>query len=318
MIAAEDAYIQAAVSAGSPPSPFSLLSGLGMYASGSVYWGSSATNLAGGTFDTRLTRSAAGVIEASTTTANNGLGTFKGGYAPVNLDVSPAAPTFTSGACVGSISGTPNGTAAFAISTGTGTCTSAFTVGMQTATTGWLCNAWDPANAGTAEKTRETTVSTTAPVFTNYSIGTHPAATNFTAGHTIRVTAYWGIGWIGVDRATKRVRPDLRVKLRLMLCEIYLQMVSGTGKPSLWFLVRNLGTPGRRYHRRRKSRSNLPSIREACVQRHCLATVPPRNLLHHTIPTALQSCQNLPMGAMSAATRLSSGGRRGKETRLPI
>jgi len=79
------------------------LSGLGMYASGSVYWGSSATNLAGGTFDTRLTRSAAGVVEASTTTANDGLGTFKGGYAPVNLDVSPSAPTFTSGACVGSI-----------------------------------------------------------------------------------------------------------------------------------------------------------------------------------------------------------------------
>ena len=189
MMAAEDSSynIQAAVSAGSPPSPFSLLSGLGMYSSGSVYWGSSATNLAGGTFDTRLTRSAAGVIEASTTTANNGLGTFKGGYAPVNLDVSPTAPTFTSGACVGSISGTPNGTAAFAISTGTGKCTSAFTLGMPTATTGWLCNAWDPANAGTAE-IRETTVSTTAPVFTNYSIGTHPAATNFTASHTIRVT----------------------------------------------------------------------------------------------------------------------------------
>ena len=99
-------------------------------------------------------------------------------------------------------------------STGTGTCTSAFTLGMQTATTGWLCNAWDPANAGTAE-TRETTVSTTAPAFTNYSIGTHPAATNFTASHTIRVTAYWGIGWIGVDRATKRVRPDLRVSCGL-------------------------------------------------------------------------------------------------------
>ena len=29
-----------------------------------------------------------------------------------------------------------------------------------------------------------------------------------------------------------------------MLCEIYLQMVSGTGKPSLWFLVRNLGLRG--------------------------------------------------------------------------
>ena len=29
-----------------------------------------------------------------------------------------------------------------------------------------------------------------------------------------------------------------------MLCETYLQMVSGTGKPSLWFLVRNLGLRG--------------------------------------------------------------------------
>ena len=52
-----------------------------------------------------------------------------------------------------------------------------------------------------------------------------------------------GIGWI--EAAIARGEEDgLRNAdwLRLMLCEIYLQMLSGKGRPSLKFLARNLGT----------------------------------------------------------------------------
>ena len=52
-----------------------------------------------------------------------------------------------------------------------------------------------------------------------------------------------GIGWI--EASIARAEEDgLRNAdwLRLMLCEIYLQMVSGTGRPPLRVVARNLAT----------------------------------------------------------------------------
>lgn len=102
-----------------------------------------------------------------------------------NLLMSATAPTFTSGACTGSI-GTTNGTSVFTFSTGTGTCGNTATIGLPTAANGWSCQATDIAQAGTA-RIQQTAGTTSSVVFTNYSIGSSPAATAFTASHTVRV-----------------------------------------------------------------------------------------------------------------------------------
>ena len=98
---------------------------------------------------------------------------------------STTAPTFTSGACVGAM-GTANSTAAFTVSTGTGSCGSTFTLGMPGDATGWVCDANDEAIAGTTA-IRETADTTTSVTFTNYSVGSSPAAVSFPTSHTIKV-----------------------------------------------------------------------------------------------------------------------------------
>ena len=118
-------------------------------------------------------------------TTFSGAVTFSSSVKVSNLAVSATAPTFTSGACTGAI-GTVNGTAAFTFTTGSSSCGSTATIGMPTATTGWICDALDMAEAGTA-RIQETSNSTTSVVFTNYSIGSSPAAANFTASHTVLV-----------------------------------------------------------------------------------------------------------------------------------
>ena len=69
-----------------------------------------------------------------------------------------------------------------------------------------------------------------------------------TGGHwgvalAIRGNLGAGIGWIeaSIARSEEDGPHILADQSRLMLCEIYLRMVSRTGKPSLRFLVRNLG-----------------------------------------------------------------------------
>ncbi len=101
------------------------------------------------------------------------------------LVASATTPTFTSGACSGAL-GTAAGTAAFTVSTGTGTCGSTFTLGMPTAAHGWVCDANDEAIAGST-LIRETTDSTSSVSFTNYSVGSSPAATGFPTSHTVKV-----------------------------------------------------------------------------------------------------------------------------------
>jgi hypothetical protein len=108
-----------------------------------------------------------------------------GGLTLAHSVMSSTAPTFTSGACTGAI-GTVNGTAAFTFTTGSGACGSTATIGMPAATTGWICDAVDEAG-GASFRIQETSDTTTSVVFTGYSIGTSPAAANFTVSHTVKV-----------------------------------------------------------------------------------------------------------------------------------
>jgi hypothetical protein len=67
---------------------------------------------------------------------------FVGSHFPSSgllVGISSSAPTFTSGACLGSIGGSPKAIAASAVNTGTGTCTAA---------TGWRAMHGSPTNAG--------------------------------------------------------------------------------------------------------------------------------------------------------------------------
>jgi hypothetical protein len=108
-----------------------------------------------------------------------------GPFGLAHLTESATAPTFTSGACTGAI-GTTNGTAAFTFTTGSSSCGSTATIGLPAATTGWICDAFDMAVVGTA-RIQETSNTTTSVVFTNYSIGSSPGATNFSTTHTVNV-----------------------------------------------------------------------------------------------------------------------------------
>ena len=106
-------------------------------------------------------------------------------YGPVGAIAFPTAPTFTSGACVGAMGANPNGTSAFQVTTGTGSCGSTFTIGMpanQVSNT-WVCYANDIADTGWIKQTAD---STTAIVFTHETIGT-VTPSNFTVSHTIDV-----------------------------------------------------------------------------------------------------------------------------------
>jgi hypothetical protein len=107
-----------------------------------------------------------------------------------SLLVSATAPTFTSGACVGAI-GTVTSTAAFTFTTGSGSCTNTAVLGMPTAATGWVCDAFDEAITG-ASYIKESADSTTSVTLTTYTVGSSPAAGPFTASHTVKVhcTAY--------------------------------------------------------------------------------------------------------------------------------
>ena len=95
-----------------------------------------------------------------------------------------------------------------------------------------------------------------------------------TGGHwgvalAIRGNLGAGIGWIeaSIARSEEDGPHILADQSRLMLCEIYLRMVSRTGKPSLRFLVRNLGTSSRRaVHRVAGRESRLASARESAAR----------------------------------------------------
>jgi hypothetical protein len=57
---------------------------------------------------------------------------------------------------------------------------------MPTATTGWICNAFDEAITG-ASYISESADSVTSVTLTTYTVGAAPAAGPFTASHTVKV-----------------------------------------------------------------------------------------------------------------------------------
>ena len=96
----------------------------------------------------------------------------------------PAAgglPTWATGACSGSVVSTSGTYAGFRINTGTGACGSTYRINLPTVTNDWMCDAVDEASGGYSPPTRiqQTGHSFSDATFTNYSIGTTPAATNF-------------------------------------------------------------------------------------------------------------------------------------------
>jgi len=153
---------------------------LGTSTANSVHIVNNGSNTDTATFTTALVTS----VSPFATTASLSIG------ATPKLLVSATAPTFTSGACVGAI-GTTTSTEGFTFTTGSGSCTAAAVIGMPTAATGWICFANDIQAAG-AFQIQQTADSTTSITLVPYSIGTTPAAVNYTASHTIRVhcTAY--------------------------------------------------------------------------------------------------------------------------------
>ena len=89
-----------------------------------------------------------------------------------NLLMSPTAPTISSG--FGTMPGiTPNGTAAFQVTVGTGGTASTGVVQLPTAATGWACSV---ANVSHASQTRQTGSSMTSATFTNFTSGGAPTA----------------------------------------------------------------------------------------------------------------------------------------------
>lgn len=139
---------------------------------------------------TSMSVSVQSAIQNATNAANglaqlNASAQVVGPFALSNLLDSATAPTFTSGACGGAI-GTTNGTAAFTFTTGSTSCSSTATIGLPAAAHGWICSAIDEASAGLFQ-IQETSDTTTSVVFTDFSIGSTPTATNFTASHTIKV-----------------------------------------------------------------------------------------------------------------------------------
>jgi hypothetical protein len=108
--------------------------------------------------------------------------------ASAHLVDSWTSPTYTGGGCTAGSPGigTANGTRAFTVTMGSGTCGNTLTIGLPTASTGWVCDANDEAIAGTSW-IKETTDSVSSVVFTTYTIGTTPAAGPFTANHTVKV-----------------------------------------------------------------------------------------------------------------------------------
>ncbi len=98
---------------------------------------------------------------------------------------SASNPVFSSGACGGSM-GTSLNTAAFTILTGSGACSSVVNIGMPTATHGWICYAVDE-QSGAGTRIAQSSDNVNTVTFTNYSIGTTPAVTNFVVSRVVLV-----------------------------------------------------------------------------------------------------------------------------------
>lgn len=108
-----------------------------------------------------------------------------------NLLISPTAPTIAAGGCGGAAASiaTNNGTAAFTVNVGT-TPTSACTITMPAATTGWACSAVDVTTNSTSvfyqKQSPAGSQTTTQIVITNFS--DVAVATAFVASDIVRVS----------------------------------------------------------------------------------------------------------------------------------
>jgi len=139
-----------------------------------------------------LFRSGVAAEESHSATGDLGLaGTVHaaGFYNPTNLFISSTAPTITAAGCGGAAASivVSNGTAAFKINVGT-TPTSACTITMPTATTGWNCFATDITTNSTSVFLQKQTgaESTTSVTITNFN--DVAVATAFTASDILKVT----------------------------------------------------------------------------------------------------------------------------------
>jgi hypothetical protein len=107
-----------------------------------------------------------------------------GGLGFASLAISGTAPTIASGFCTSPAVSASNGTAAFAITIGTGCAASTGTVTMPAATTGWACHIVNVTTPAT-NNPKQTGGTTTTVTVTNYAMTTGVAA-NFTASESLR------------------------------------------------------------------------------------------------------------------------------------
>jgi hypothetical protein len=128
------------------------------------------------------------VFAGAVSEAISGINTQISNLSRANLGEALGIPTFASGACGGAI-GVANNVAAFTFTTGSGTCGSTATLNMpaEYASNGWICSAIDEAAAG-AFRIQQSSDTLSSVVLTNYSIGTTPAAANYTVSRTVKVT----------------------------------------------------------------------------------------------------------------------------------
>jgi hypothetical protein len=179
--------------------------------SGQVGWTASATDPTAA-LDTILCRGAANVIGIGGCTSSfpaikrigstSTLGVVVGdtsSYAPIDvldykvrgtLLASGTAPTISAGFGTSPTIPNNNGTAAFTVNVGTGGTASSGTVGLPTATTGWVCSAFDftSPTTGGGYYVKQTGGTTTTAVLTGFN--TAGVATAWTASDVLRVSCF--------------------------------------------------------------------------------------------------------------------------------
>jgi hypothetical protein len=135
------------------------------------------------------TGTAAATNLAQSWTAAQTLGTG-GSLNASALLISPTAPTISSGFGTSPSIPSNNGTAAFTVNVGTGGSASSGVIGLPTATTGWICFAFDITNptTGGGYYVKQTAGTTTTATLTGYN--TSGAATAWTASDILRVSCH--------------------------------------------------------------------------------------------------------------------------------
>lgn len=113
-------------------------------------------------------------------------------FTTLNLLISGAAPTISSGFGTGASIASNNGTASFTVNVGTGATATSGVVGMPTAATGWICavNDLTARSGGSATgETYETATTTTTVTITNQALATG-VATAWAASDIIQMSCH--------------------------------------------------------------------------------------------------------------------------------